>query len=297
MHLVLVTIQSFIGSIHIFDEVMSGRPRKVIYIMGLSHSGSTVLDMLLTTGGKAVGLGQVWTVLREAPEAARERACSCGAQAKTCAFWGPVLERLATCPNGASPTERYRVVLEGVDRLYGPDIAVIDSSKHAEYLDVVANQFPALDLTILHNIKDVRPFTISTLDNLQRKSNRRDLPEKIFYQWYRDNRTSYARALRVVRRPPVRVMYEGLCLATDAVVERLAEALGNNFIDLAGSLHCGHTHIIAGNRLRLPQNDKIKRLSYDSRWLARTEWLRPYLLMPMVRRYNETCLRECAHVI
>ena len=37
--------------------------QKIIYVLGLGHSGSTVLDMLLTTGGKAVGLGQVWTVL------------------------------------------------------------------------------------------------------------------------------------------------------------------------------------------------------------------------------------------
>ena len=46
---------------------MSTRLRGFIYIVGLSHSGSTILDMLLTTAGKAVGLGQVWTVLREDP--------------------------------------------------------------------------------------------------------------------------------------------------------------------------------------------------------------------------------------
>ena len=47
---------------------MLARKRKIICVVGLSHSGSTVLDMLLTTRGKAVGLGQVWTVLREDPE-------------------------------------------------------------------------------------------------------------------------------------------------------------------------------------------------------------------------------------
>ena len=37
---------------------------------------------------------------------------------------------------------------------------------------------------------------------------------------------------------------------------------------------------------------KVKQLAYDYRWMARSEWLRPYLLLPMVRKYNEQCLRE-----
>jgi hypothetical protein len=189
--------------------------RKIIYIVGLSHSGSTVLDMLLTTAGKAVGLGQVWTVLREDPAHTRTRLCSCGASAPECPLWGPVSERLARLPESASPGERYRLVLDGVDRLYGPDIAVIDSSKHAEYLAVLAKEMPGVELAVVHNIKDVRPFTVSTLDNLERKGPERPLPEKLFYQWYRDNRAGQALAGKLLGRPPVRVMYEGLCLATE----------------------------------------------------------------------------------
>jgi hypothetical protein len=264
--------------------------------MGLSHSGSTVLDMLLTTGGKSVGLGQVWTVLREDSERARERSCSCGKSAEECPFWGPTIERLAGLPAGVPFAERYQAVLDSVERLYGSEMAVIDSSKHAEYLDVLVNRIANLDLTVLHNIKDVRAFTVSTLDNLRRKNQKRSLPEKIFFQWYRDNRAAYALASQVLQRPPLRVMYEGVCLATKKAVARLAEGLGDDFIDLSNSLDCGHTHIIAGNRLRLPEAGKPKRLVYDARWMTRSEWLRPYLLMPMVRHYNESCLRDFAHV-
>jgi hypothetical protein len=271
---------------------MSAKARKVIYIVGLSHSGSTALDMLLTTAGKAVGLGQVWTVLREAPARTLTRVCSCGTSAPECEMWGPVIERLAGLGQDASPRDRYQLVLESVDRLYGPEIAVIDSSKHAEYLTVLVNELPSVHLAVLHNIKDVRPFTISSLDNLARKDQRRELPEKIFYQWYRDNRASLRLVERVLGRPPVRVMYEGLCFATDPVAKRLAAALGDDYIDTGAALDRGHTHIIAGNRLRLPEAGKAKQLAYDSRWFERSEWLRPYVLMPMVRKYNEQCLRE-----
>ena len=51
-------------------------------------------------------------------------------------------------------------------------------------------------MKVLHNIKDVRPFTISTLDNAKRKAIGALLPEKVFFQWYRDNRASYALAAR-----------------------------------------------------------------------------------------------------
>ncbi len=275
---------------------MSARARKVIYIVGLSHSGSTVLDMLLTTKGKAVGLGQVWTVLREAPARTQTRTCSCGATAPECEIWGPVTAQLAALPQSTSPRDRYQLVLESVDRLYGPEVAVIDSSKHAEYLKILANEIPRLDLVVLHNIKDVRPFTVSTLDNLKRKGLGHALPEKIFYQWYRDNRASLSLAAQLLRRPPVRVMYEGLCLATEAVAARLAEALGEDYIDTGAALERGQTHIVAGNRLRLPEAGKVKQLAYDYRWMARSEWLRPYALLPMVRKYNEQCLRELGSV-
>jgi hypothetical protein len=289
--------QSSQESVRASAGTTSPTARKLIYIVGSSHSGSTVLDMLLTTGGKAVGLGQVWTVLREDPARTKARVCSCGAPAPECAIWGPVMERLLRLPDRAPPQDRYRIVLESVGRLHGPEISVIDSSKHVEYLAILASEMPDVNLTVLHNIKDVRPFTISTLDNLARKSLGRALPEKIFYQWYRDNRASYALAARLLGRPPVRVMYEGLCLATEAVAARLAEALGESYIDVDTALDCGHTHIISGNRLRLHDAVKAKRLAYDCRWLVRSEWLRPYMLMPMVRHYNEQCLRELGNVV
>jgi len=274
---------------------MSAPKRRIIYIVGLSHSGSTVLDMLLTTGGKAVGLGQVWTVLHEEPTRSKSRVCSCGAAAPDCPVWGRILNRLVQLPAGTPLADQYQIVLESVDGLYGPDVAVIDSSKHAEYLRTLTTM-PAVEVTVLHNMKDVRPFTVSTLDNRLRKGGRGGLPEKIFYQWYRDNRAGFALAGQLLGRAPIRVTYEGLCLSPDVTVARLAEALGEDYVDTCVPLDGGHTHIIAGNRLRLPEQGKTKQLAYDHRWFMRHEWLRPYILMPMVRKYNEQCLRELGSI-
>jgi hypothetical protein len=273
---------------------MSMKPRKIIYILGLGHSGSTVLDLLLTTTGKAVGLGQVWNVLTEDATQTRRRQCSCGAAAPDCEFWAPILERVKA--EGVPYADRYRIVLDNVDRLYGLGTVVIDSSKLVSHLGTLVREVPNVQLTVVHNIKDVRSFTISMLDNSKRKSYRQELPELIFHRWFRDNRRAHATATRLMQKPPVRVTYEGLCLAADAVADHLQACLGDRFIDPHAPLDSGQAHIISGNRLRLAAPGKLGRLTYDYRWLTRSEWLRPYFLMPWVRRYNEECLREWSNL-
>jgi hypothetical protein len=264
--------------------------RKIIYIAGCGHSGSTVLQMLLTTTGKAVGLGEIWNIVDENADRSRRRLCSCGARAPDCVFWAPVIERMASLGSAASRAERYRCVLDQVEALFGPDVAVVDSSKKARHLTALVAEVPGVDLAVLHNIRDVRPYTISTLNLYERKGYRRVLPETLFYHWYQVNRALQRTAGQVLGRPPVHVMHESLCLATDMVARRLAEALGDQYIDPRAALDSGTTHNINGNRLR--KHGKGQSLVYDYQWLMRGEWLRPYVLLPMVRKYNERCLRQ-----
>jgi hypothetical protein len=267
--------------------------RKIIYIAGCGHSGSTVLEMLLTTTGKAVGLGEVWNIVDESPERTRRRLCSCGARAPDCGFWAPVMERMGALGGDASRAERYRCVLDQVEHLFGPDVAVIDSSKKARHLTALTTEVPGVDLAVLHNIRDVRPYTISMLDAYKRKGLGRVLPEAVFCHWYQVNRALQTTAVQVLGAPPVQVMHESLCLATDMVARRLAQALGAQYIDPRAALNSGTVHNINGNRLRVPRRARRARtLVYGYHWLMRAEWLRPYVLLPMVRRYNERCLRQ-----
>src|SRR4029079_6527825 len=142
---------------------------------------STVIDMLLTTGGKAVGLGQVWTVLGEDFTASKARMCGCGQTALKCPFWGPVLKRTASLPRDLPLWSRYQVVLEHVAQLFGTGVAIIDSSKLVDTLALLVRHCPVVKWRVFSNIKHVRAFTIPMLDNSRRKSRRRELPEKIFY--------------------------------------------------------------------------------------------------------------------
>jgi len=266
--------------------------QKAIYIAGLGHSGSTVLDLLLATGGKAVSLGQIWNVLGEDSCKTRARICTCGSSAADCGFWGPILDRLESSRGTLSPGEKYRFVLARAKDLFGPHMAIVDSSKEVSNVATLAKEVPELKLLVLHNIKDVRAFTTSMIDNSLRKHNRRPSPERLFLEWYRTNHSVHSKVSQVLGRPPLRVMYEALCFATQAVAERVTELLGEQYIDPDAPLKSGLTHIISGNRFRLSDSKEATSLTYDCRWFGRSEWLRPYFLMPFVRKYNETCHRE-----
>ena len=224
----------------------------------------------------------------------RGRICSCGASAPECEFWGPVTEKLDLLAKSTASGNRYQLVLDRAESLYGRDTAIIDSSKQVVFLRTLLEQVPDVSLHVLHNIKDVRAFTISMLDNALRKDKSKAIPERIFLEWYRGNRKIAAAVSQLLGRSPLRITYEGLCLATGAVTEHIATALGEDYIDPTAELNAGNTHIISGNRLRVAQPMTLK---YDHRWLARSEWFRPYILLPMVRKYNEGCLRQWKDIV
>jgi hypothetical protein len=169
-------------------------------------------------------------------------------------------------------------------------MAIVDSSKQLSGI-VSLKGLPELNLLVLHNLRDVRAFTISMIDNAIRKNSRVSLPEMLFLEWYRSNRSVCNEVSKVQGRPPLRITYEALCFETETAADRVAAYLGDRYIDPAADLKSGPSHIISGNRFRLCDADKTN-ISYDCRWFSRSEWLRPYVLMPMVRRYNEECLRE-----
>ena len=264
--------------------------RRVIYVAGLGHSGSTLLDLLLGTGRKAVSLGQIWTVLREDPLKSRARVCTCGAEAPDCPLWGPILQRLGAAAGALSEAERYRIVLARVKDLYGPQMAIVDSSKQVANFAILSKELPELQLLVLHNIKDVRAFTISMIDNAVRRKSAVASPERIFLEWYRANRAAHLEVCKAQGRPPFRLTYEAICFATQTVADRTAEYLGEPYIEPGTPLK-GRRHIISGNRFRLSESAATN-IAYDCRWFGRSEWLRPYVLMPMIRKYNEKCLRE-----
>ena len=69
----------------------------VVYVAGLSHSGSTLLHMMLASHPRAVGLGEAFKTLAPGPSGlarSRSRRCTCGKAMEDCPFWGHAAARV-----------------------------------------------------------------------------------------------------------------------------------------------------------------------------------------------------------
>jgi len=68
---------------------MDDNPKKIIYILSLGHSGSTLLDLLLSYHDKVIGLGEVYSVIgdKDSNLEQTEDICSCGKQMSKCPVW------------------------------------------------------------------------------------------------------------------------------------------------------------------------------------------------------------------
>lgn len=256
---------------------------RMIFIAGEGHSGSTLLDMLLSSGGKAVSLGQIMSVVNRQGDRIIQGQCSCGQSAADCPLWGPVLSKFVELGNSASLQEKYSIVFDQVAALYGPKMHVIDSSKFIGSL-LKIESFADFEIAPIQVIKDVRSFSVSMVDKAIKRHGKAPAfePERLFLNWYRHNRKIDRHLKASDKYTDFRVVYEELVFMLESSISSINEYLGDSYIDLNGAFN---SHVISGNRMK----NKIgtpKDIRYDFRWLARSEWLRPYVLMPFVSRYN-----------
>ena len=73
----------------------------IIYIAGLYHSGTTLIDQYLGSDKNIVGLGEVFKFIKDGPESK----CTCGMSSNDCEFWG----EFAKNKNNTSIEDNYSI--------------------------------------------------------------------------------------------------------------------------------------------------------------------------------------------
>ncbi len=199
---------------------------KVIYLVGMGRSGSTLLDILLDAHSNIRALGGV----RRLAHYARKHPCPCGARSfYDCAFWGTVnaeLERrigrnLETLDVHSRDPAIFRrdnkTLFEVVAEVAGVEY-VTDNSKSVSRLRRLM-AIPDLEVVPIHNLRDARGRAASV--------------EKRKQQLYIPNLTYSHRAWRLYRllndKPHVVVHYEQLAENPRPYMEALMERLGIPF--------------------------------------------------------------------
>jgi len=269
--------------------------RQLIYIAGSGHSGSTLLDLLLSTHPDVCGLGEARMLVDDdrRPEytaSASERICSCGKAINQCPLWSQFLSYADETPK-ANFEDHYSTLLGLVHDVTGEDTIVSDSSKYIEPLRKVTEatrsgilqpHISPNDLFVVHLVKDARAWVTSMRD-------RYDLNRWDLLQWYRkwcnDNQEIQS-FLSQENIPDVRVTYEEVCFRPHGTLTKIFQAAGIEEYGPVGELASARAHIGFGNPMR---NDgrKSTRIEYDPRWFYEPFIQALYYLVPGVRSYNE----------
>jgi hypothetical protein len=264
--------------------------QQVIFIAGLGHSGTTLLDLMLGGHSRMVGLGEVDRTLAankpSAPPSSESPGCACGEKEAGCRLWGEVTKQIEA-GNIQDPHQRYSRVLDVLGTLHGRRIIAVDSSKRLQALETLRTH-PNLDVRVIFLVRDVRSFIVSSLDNISRK--RRTTPEypalSRFGQarlWARENQR--IRDYLVHHALPFfQLGYEELCMKPEAVTRRLCAFLALDWEPTMLDLSRSRSHVLRGNRMRFKAGSTG--LNYDLRWFTRHEWHWPWLLHPGLRRLN-----------
>ncbi|MEM7511104.1 MAG: sulfotransferase [Bacteroidota bacterium] len=262
----------------------------LIFIYSMSHSGSTLLDLMVSGHSNVVGLGEVFAVINEGSKSLidnEQKICSCGAHLMDCEFWGVVHKRLKD--KNLNHEEAYLEVFNIFREVYGEGTIPLDSSKYFPNLQYLHDKVD--NIKVLFLVRDVRSFTISQIDKIKKKGNSlsvqkrflRGNPFPIFLKWYLTNKKMND-FLVEKNMSFLQVGYEELCLRPKIIMNKVCDFLEIEFEEDMIYLGESGSHVVRGNRMRF-QKEK-RELMYDNRWFRRKEWHLPTVAYPNIMRFN-----------
>jgi hypothetical protein len=240
---------------------------KIIFIASLSHSGSTLLDLMLNAHPDVASVGELKQLGRFArfEKANRRLRCTCGADTLlTCEFWARV-SAITQAANGRTIGELNVENYEDKARFDEDNVAlfqaisavsgkryVVDSSKQVTRLALLLEN-PALDVHPIFLLRDPKGQICSsqkTASSLIR----------LIGNYVRTNREIYE---LVKQRPHSVVRYEELVRTPERVLGALMQQLGLSFdrgqLEWASQVR----HNVGGNGMRRSNSSELK---LDEKW-------------------------------
>lgn len=267
---------------------------KYLYIAGLEHSGTTLLNQLLGADRMAVPVGEIFQFFSpEFMAGYLERwgdyedafQCACGQSWRECPFWGEIPAAI-DYSNTLTQLERFQLLVDRVRSEYGEEAVIVDSSKSLPALNFIRDNLPALaldseDLLVVMAVRDVRGFVTSQL--AKHKTAERSLRgvHALMRLWLNENRR-FLSILEDNEIPHLLSLYEDICSDGGMGISNRVHARG--FPKLDPSLPRSDSHIALGNKNFLHRNSE--RIRYDSRWFLEDRINLVYQFYPTVRKFN-----------
>jgi Sulfotransferase family len=311
------------------SELQPGDPGaalRVVYIAGYGRSGTTVLDILLGQSPAVVGVGELAGLARHVWPG--NEFCSCGQRVRECPFWSRVVRRwlgdkLALLPRYAALQKKMENLAAVATRSVGLALsknefaeyaslsrrlisAVSDEAGGAVVVDsskvpgraLALSMIPALDLHVVHLVRDGRGVAWSLLKRFSRDLpagiQKEIMPRSVFrtaVRWSAVNLATEWMCRRGSGKGSMRLRYEDLSEAPEAAIAKIESFLSLDYSDLRERLlHrelFSASHQLAGNRLRMQGPISVRP---DTSWVTemppRKQRLFQVLCGPLQWRYG-----------
>ena len=248
-------------------QLKTGRetPVRVIYLLGLGHSGTTLLGRLLNAHSQVVATGGTKNIPLFV---SGRKSCACGASSPDeCTFWSRVQAQLQI--RGLSLADldvgydHHRFDYQAVQTYYASVLTaadasvIVDTSRRRGYFRELART-PGVELVPVHIFKDPRAQCSSA-----RRKGRSIWPAI----WNYKTRSRRVRSLACDWPGMVHVSYEALCQDPRGELGRMMAAAGLELEEQQIN-HWGEqeTHILGGNRQRRSTSSEIR---LDESWRQR----------------------------
>jgi hypothetical protein len=250
--------------------------RKVVFILGPGHCGSTLLDLILGSHSQAFSLAEFHNVTKFVDDPNGATAAVCAICGDTCEFWNHKSPLASLKSLYSQKSIAHKIVGRGVRALrnpYSPMFAatgksiLIDSSKSPRWF--------TRQIMFRHTWRDVTPYLIYLARDGRAVANSyfRKYPDRgiasATERWKRST-LSMNRFYESFPFPhKTRVRYENLATSTEAEVRRLCEFLGVEFEPAMLTYWIHDHHPISGNAgthsLVIRQRERFGRTPPDHR--------------------------------
>lgn len=262
----------------------------LVYIAGSSHSGSTLIDLVLGSHTRIESLGEAKKIPRILGSLQTgvqpEPVCSCHAAIADCNFWKSALQ-LET----PGFSQRERITFDSSADLamarralaFRNKSVLLDSSKNLGRLGFLARE-AGFSTTCLHLTRDPRAVAFSAIRKMERADgatakNRMRLVCKHALDWSALNRKFRRRYRKNSTVAYLHLRYEDFIFAPDASLAPVFQEIKLEFEPAQMRFRDVTHHNIEGNRLRLESGSDIKFDSVYLKALTSAEWLTASILL------------------
>jgi hypothetical protein len=244
----------------------------IVYIAGMPHSGSTLLDLMISTHSQVFSIGEAFQLADYAHtrRTKNERTklgneCTCGAETVWhCPFWPEVdklMQRKAGIglrdlriqnPDPAIFRQHNKLLFDSVAEVSGARV-IVDSSKLGRRLaNLMAAGFAPVTPIYLH--RDPRGQIYSVIRRTQQRTLRPALR-------YCKETLQTASLLR--RHPHISVVYEDLVRNPGEQMQKIMESVGLPYESTQMDWHKPVRHNLSGNAMRRSQDSAVR---VDEKW-------------------------------